>query len=279
MARSLALRALAGAGAFVQRPWRWAPAGPARRRPRTLAPSPSRHLLHAGPGTGPVVVRLPLCGSDGWDVCGGNNGGGGGGPGNGGGNGPGGPPTTVAAAPTTPTTAPPVTVSPGVPVATLPPATLPPPTPPPATTAPPATQPPAPPPPTAAAAAAEQAPSTAAARTTPTNPTTAAATTAATTAATAPATQAVRTGGLVEAEVLARARHRCAAGRRARASADGSFAHPLRSSTRRPVRSAAVSSRWPVRLLAVAVGILAATIDDRTQLVRRIQERRHVDEH
>jgi hypothetical protein len=32
-------------------------------------------------------------------------------------------------------------------------------------------------------------------------------------------------------------------------------------------------------LLAVVIGILAATIDDRTQLVRRIQEHRHVDEH
>jgi hypothetical protein len=32
-------------------------------------------------------------------------------------------------------------------------------------------------------------------------------------------------------------------------------------------------------LLAVVIGILAATIDDRTQLVRRIQESRHVDEH
>ena len=33
-------------------------------------------------------------------------------------------------------------------------------------------------------------------------------------------------------------------------------------------------------LLAVVIGILcAATIDDRTQLVRKIQEHRHVDEH
>jgi hypothetical protein len=31
-------------------------------------------------------------------------------------------------------------------------------------------------------------------------------------------------------------------------------------------------------LLAVVIGILAATIDDRTQLVRKIQEHRHVDE-
>jgi hypothetical protein len=32
-------------------------------------------------------------------------------------------------------------------------------------------------------------------------------------------------------------------------------------------------------LLAVVIGILAATIDDRTQVVRKIQEHRHVDEH
>ena len=141
VARSLALRALAGAGAFAASMalgTGWAGAAPTAGAGTVSSRTFSTPAQAPGQSWCDFLAWLY-----GWDVCGGNNGGGPGpGNGNGGGNGPGGPPTTVTPAPTTPTTAPPVTVSPAVPVATLPPATPPPATPAP-TTVPPATQPPA----------------------------------------------------------------------------------------------------------------------------------------
>jgi hypothetical protein len=222
------------------------------------------------------------------DVCGRDNGGGGdngngGGPGNGGnngngggwGNGPGGPPTTVAPPPTT---VPPVTATPAVPE--VPSATLPPPTAPPAPppTAAPPTAPPAPPPPPAPAAA-EQAPPPTRSPAPATSPTTAAATVAPTAPPTAPPTTLPRRiGGLAVPELPAP--------RAVEASRDV-LPEPRRED-RSLIRSVIDTTSSPIGrrvvalagvLLAVVIGILAATIDDRTQLVRRIQESRHVDEH
>jgi hypothetical protein len=225
------------------------------------------------------------------DVCGRDNGGGGdngngGGPGNGNGgwggggwgNGPGGPPTTVAPAPTDPTV-PPVTAAPAVPE--VPSATLPPPTVPPAPppTAAPPTAPPAPPPPPAPAAAAEQAPPPTRSPAPATSPTTAAATVPPTAPPTAPPTTLPRRiGGLAVPELPAP--------RAVEASRDV-LPEPRRED-RSLIRSVIDTTSGPIGrrvvalagvLLAVVIGILAATIDDRTQLVRRIQESRHVDEH
>jgi hypothetical protein len=271
VSRSLALRALAGAGAFAASMalgTGWASAAPTATEgtvsTRTFA-APAQ-----APGQSWCDFLLWLYG---WDVCAGGNGGGGGGggPGPGGGNGgggggpgPGGPPTTVAPVPTT---MPPVTAAPAVPE--VPSATLPPATPPP--TAPPATPPPA---------AAEQAPApTAAPRRS--SPTTAAATappTVATVPPTVPTTLPQRIGGLVVAElpaphaievprdVVPEPRHE-----------DRSLIRSVIDTTSGPIGRRLVALAGV--LLAVVIGILAATIDDRTQLVRKIQEHRHVDEH
>ena len=96
----------------------------------------------------------------------------------------------------------------------------------------------------APAAAAEQAPSTAA-RTTPTNPTTAAPPTAATTAATVPPTQAVRIGWPGRGRGPRAARSSTCRGTSCPSLAGRIVRSSARSSTRRPVRSAGVSSRWP----------------------------------
>ncbi len=225
-----------------QRPWRWARGWPARRRPRVLAlslraRSRRRRRLRASRGatsspgcTGGTSAAATTAEAAGpWQR-------------QRGGNGPGGPPTTVTPAPTTPTTAPPVTVSPGVPVATLPPATPPPATPAP-TTVPPATQPPA----TAGRRArgcrragavdgrshhTDQPHHRRAAHGGhhrghgPVDP-----------------GHADRRPGRGRGPRAARCR--CAAGRRARAPPLRIVRSSARSSTRRPVRSAGVSSRWP----------------------------------
>ncbi len=88
----------------------------------------------------------------------------------------------------------------------------------------------------------------------------------------------MRTGGLVEAEVLAQPaidvpRDVVPEPRRT----DRSLIRSVIDTTSGPIGRRVVALAGV--LLAVAIGILAATIDDRTQLVRRIQERRHVDEH
>ena len=88
----------------------------------------------------------------------------------------------------------------------------------------------------------------------------------------------MRTGGLVEAEVLAQPaidvpRDVVPEPRRT----DRSLIRSVIDTTSGPIGRRVVALAGV--LLAVAVGILAATIDDRTQLVRRIQEHRHVDEH
>ena len=278
MARSLALRALAGAGAFAASMalgTGWAGAAPAAGAGTVSSRAFSTPAQAPGQSWCDFLAWLY-----GWDVCGGNNGGGAAAPGNGRRQRAGGPAHDRGAGADHPNHRPAgdgqprrarghaasghaTTGDPGAGDR-------------PAGDAAPATQPPAPP--TAApAAAAEQAPSTAA-RTTPTNPTTAAPPTAATTAATAPSTQATRIGGLVEAEVLVQPvvdvpRDVVPEPRRS----DRSLIRSVIDTTSSPIGRRLVALAGV--LLAVAIGILAATIDDRTQLVRRIQESRHVDEH
>ena len=86
-------------------------------------------------------------------------------------------------------------------------------------------------------------------------------------------------GGLVEAEVLVQPvvdvpRDVVPEPRRS----DRSLIRSVIDTTSSPIGRRLVACLAGV-LLAVAIGILAASIDDRTQLVRRIQESRHVDEH
>ncbi len=93
-----------------------------------------------------------------------------------------------------------------------------------------------------------------------------------------PTTLPQRIGGLVQAEVQVQAalevpRDVLPEPRRA----DRSLIRSVIDTTSGPIGRRVVALAGV--LLAVVIGILAATIDDRTQLVRRIQEHRHVDEH
>ena len=278
MTRSLALRALAGAGAFAASMalgTGWASAAPAAG-----AGSVSSRTFSTPAQTPGDQWCAFLAWLYGWDVCGRNNGGGGG-PGPGPGNGPGwARPRPSRAGTDHPDHRPagdgqPRRTGRGLWPRCRRPRHHRPPGPDDRAAGHPAAGPAA----DRGARGGRRAGAATAARTTPTNPTTAAPPpTAATTAATVPSTMAARIGGLVEPEVLVQPvvevpRDIVPEPRRT----DRSLIRSVIDTTSGPIGRRVVALAGV--LLAVAIGILAATIDDRTQLVRRIQEHRHVDEH